>query len=610
MDNVEYIQQEYEWAELPWKKFEKVLYKLQKRIYQASSRGDVQNVKQLQKLLIKSRSAKLIAVRRISQDNKGHRTAGVDGVKSLTPKQRFSLVDKINLRTKVHPVRRVWIPKPGKDEKRPLGIPTIYDRAVQCLVKMALEPEWEARFEPNSYGFRPGRSCHDVREAIHNAISTTPKYVLDADISQCFDKINHEKLLKKLNTYPTLRRQIRAWLKAGVWDDKQLFPTSEGTPQGGIVSPLLANIALHGMEECVKSFAENTKMYNLNGNAIKGKRDRRKTLSLFRYADDFVILHQDYSVVQRCRELISEWLKDMGLELKPSKTRLTHTLHNVGKQKAGFDFLGFNICQYKVGKYTSGKNSFGKILGFKTIIKPSKNNVLNHYRQVAETIENFKSLKQSSLIGKLNPIIRGWSNYFSTSISKSTFYKLDHLIWWKLWKWAVSRHRNKGKKWLKNKYFQQETTYEKEKLKFTSRDWIFATTKDGKIEDRLLAYGDTEIKRHIKVKTKASPYNGDFTYWSTRMGRHPLMPIRKAKLLKAQKGKCNWCGLTFRQDDVIEEDHIIPKAKGGKDYYKNLQLLHRHCHDKKTAVDGSNESPFKPAKLPQGWYWSEGMLIT
>ena len=165
----------------------------------------------------------------------------MDGIKNLSPRQRFKLVDKINLGSKVSPVRRVWIPKPGKDEKRPLGIPTIYERATQCLVKMALEPEWSAKFEPNSYGFRPVRSCHDVREAIHNAISTTSKYVLDADISQCFDKINHKKLLKKLNTYPTLRRQIRAWLKAGVWDDKQLFPTSEGTPQGGIVSPLLAN---------------------------------------------------------------------------------------------------------------------------------------------------------------------------------------------------------------------------------------------------------------------------------------------------------------------------------------------------------------------------------
>lgn len=210
MDYVELIQQEYEWSDLPWKKFEKVLYKLQKRIYQASSRGDVKNVKRLQKLLIKSRSAKLISVRRVTQDNQGSKTAGVDGIKNLTPKQRFQLVDKINLSSKVSPVRRVWIPKPGKDEKRPLGIPTIHDRAMQCLVKLALEPEWEAKFEPNSFGFRPGRSCLDAIEAIFLSICKKSKYVLDADISQCFDKINHQKLLEKLNTYPSLRRQIRA----------------------------------------------------------------------------------------------------------------------------------------------------------------------------------------------------------------------------------------------------------------------------------------------------------------------------------------------------------------------------------------------------------------
>ena len=306
MDYVDIIQQEYEWSDLPWKKFEKALYKLQKRIYQASSRGDVKNVKRLQKLLMKSRSAKLILVRRVTQDNQGAKTAGVDGKKNLTPKQRFALVDKISLGSKASPVRRVWIPKPGKNEKRPLGIPTIEDRALQCLVKMAIEPEWEAKFEPNSYGFRPGRSCHDAIEAIFIAIKHNSKYVLDADISQCFDKINHEKLLKKLNTSPTLRRQIRAWLKAGVWDDKQIFPTSEGSPQGGVISPLLANIALHGMENCIKEFAETLELKYTTGKSMR-KKDRRSSLSLIRYADDFVILHKDHSVIIRCREIISEW---------------------------------------------------------------------------------------------------------------------------------------------------------------------------------------------------------------------------------------------------------------------------------------------------------------
>ena len=608
MDYVELIQQEYEWADLPWKKFEKVLYKLQKRIYQASLRDDVVNVRRLQKLLIKSRSAKLISVRRVTQDNQGAKTAGVDGKKNLTPMQRFKLVDKISLSSKVSPVRRVWIPKPGKDEKRPLGIPTISDRATQCLVKMALEPEWEAKFEPNSYGFRPGRSCQDAIEAIFISVSKTSKYVLDADISQCFDRINHHKLLTKLNTFPTLRKQIRAWLKAGVWNDNKLFDTTDGVPQGGVISPLLANIALHGMENSIKELAENIDYKNNYGRQM-AKRDKRKSLNLIRYADDFVILHKDYTVIKECQRLISEWLNDMGLELKPSKTRLTHTLHNVGKEKAGFDFLGFNIRQYKVGKYASGKGTRGRLLGFKTLIKPCRKSIQNHYNQIVRIIETSKSLKQKALIGRLNPIIRGWCNYYSSAISKEAFSKLDYLIIWKLWKWGVRRHRRKGKTWLKDKYFQNEFSYDEKNDSFIMQKWVFATTKDGYIDKRLISHAETKITRHIKVKNDSSPYDGNLIYWSSRMGKNPLLPIRKAKLLKIQKGKCNWCNLMFRHGDVLEEDHIIPTSRGGTDYYKNLQLLHRHCHDKKTTTDGSNDIPFKPIKLPSGWQWIEDMLV-
>jgi RNA-directed DNA polymerase len=340
---------------------------------------------------MKSWSARALAVRRVSQDNTGKKTAGVDGVKSLTPKQRLDLVNKLQLGTKVSPTRRVWIPKPGTDEKRPLGIPTMTDRSLQALVKLALEPEWEARFEPNSYGFRPGRSCHDAIEAIFRAIRLKPKYVLDADIAKCFDRIDHEALLRKLNTFPTIRRQVRAWLKSGVMDGKQLFPTSEGTPQGGVISPLLANIALHGMEERIKQYAETQK---------GRKHNNRQSLSLIRYADDFVILHEDITVVQRCREIISEWLQGMGLELKPSKTRLAHTLNQYEQERPGFDFLGFTIQQFPVGKYHSKQ-------GFKTIITPSKQKQKVHYDQIASLIKAHKAAPQAALISRLNPIIRG-----------------------------------------------------------------------------------------------------------------------------------------------------------------------------------------------------------
>lgn len=551
-----------EWNQINWRKLEKVALKLQKRIYRASLRGDLKVVRKLQRTLMKSWSARALSVRKVTQDNKGKNTAGVDGVKSLTPVARIKSALNLKLSGKSRATRRVWIPKPGSDEKRPLGIPTMEDRALQALVKLALEPEWEARFEPNSYGFRPGRSCHDAIEAIFNAIRQTPKFVLDADIAKCFDKIDHEQLLRKLNTFPTLRRQIKAWLKSGVMDGKELFATSEGTPQGGVISPLLANIALHGMEERIKQYADTWKGH---------KQNNRKSLSLIRYADDFVILHKDITVVQRCREIISEWLIDMGLELKPSKTRLAHTLAQHGDEKPGFDFLGFNIRQYAVGKYHSKQ-------GFKTIITPSKKSQKVHYDKMAKVVETHKAAPQEALISQLNPLIRGWANYYSTVISKEIFSKQDNLMYSKLRAWAKHRHPNNLNGYeISDKYWKRDG----------DRNWIFATKESGNIATRLLTHSDTPIVRHVKVKGESSPYDENLVYWSSRMGKNPEMPKRVTTLLKAQKGKCTHCNLTFQESDVLEVDHIIPTSLGGKDIYTNLQLMHRHCHDVKTAKDGS-----------------------
>ena len=588
----------YEWSDIPWRKLEKNVYKLQKRIFKASRRGDVKLVRRLQKLLIKSRAARILAVRRVTQDNQGRKTAGVDGVKSLTPKQRLALTNKLKLGSKVAPTRRVWIPKPGKEEKRPLGIPTMYDRALQGLVKLALEPEWEARFEPNNYGFRPGRSCHDAIEAIFNAIKLKSKFVFDADISKCFDCINHKKLLKKLNTFPTLRRQIRAWIKAGVMDGLELKPTDCGTPQGGTFSPLLANIALHGMENVIKNLATDFDMKDGRGKTL-GIQNRRRSVNVIRYADDFVILHKDINILNKCIKVITQWLNDIGLELKPSKTRITHTLNNYKKEKAGFDFLGFNIKQHKTGKYTCGKNRRG-LLGFKTIITPSKESQKRHYNKLAEIVDRNKGQSQLTLISRLNPIIRGWCNYYATVISQKVFEHLDHILFWKLFKWGTKRHQNKGIKWVKNKYF----------MTIGEKNWAFATrTRDNPFATYLISHQDTKIIRFTKVKGDASPYDGNLVYWSTRRGKHPEVPTRTAFLLKKQKGKCNWCELYFKDGDVIELDHIIPKSKGGKDEYKNWQLLHRHCHDKKTDIDGSLDIPFKPVKLPSNYRWENDMLV-
>lgn len=565
-----------EWHSINWRKLERSVYKLQKRIYQASVRGDVKAYRRLQKTLMKSWSARALAVRRVTQDNQGKKTAGVDGVKSLTPKQRLELTGNLNLGTKVSPTRRVWIPKPGTLEKRPLGIPTMKDRALQALVKLALEPEWEARFEPNSYGFRAGRSCHDAIEAIYKSIHCKSKFVLDADIAQCFDRINQENLLIKLNTFPTIRRQVRAWLKAGVMDGKQLFPTSEGTPQGGVISPLLANIALHGMEERIKQFAETLDLKNSRGGQ-QGKRDKRASLSLIRYADDFVILHEDLTVVQRCKDIISEWLQGMGLELKPSKTRLAHTHIKYEQEQPGFDFLGFNIRQFPAGKHSSSKSTKGKILGFKTIITPSKYKQKVHYDQIASVIDAHKAAPQAALISHLNPIIRGWANYYATVVSKVAYSVIDYLTYQKLRAWAKRRHSKKNGEWVSKRYWQS----------IGGDNWVFATKKEDLTSLRLLNHADTPIVRHVKVKGESSPYDGNLVYWSTRMDNNPEMPNRISKLLKKQKGKCTHCGLFFRENDVLEVDHKIPKSQGGKDIYDNMQLLHRHCHDTKTANDGS-----------------------
>ena len=533
------------WNTLSWKKIARGVFKLQKRMYRAQCCGNVRRVRSLPRLLMTSRSAKLLAVRRVTQDNQGKKTAGIDGRKSFTPAQRLALVNTLQLSSEAQPVRRVWIPQPATDEQRPLGIPTMFDRALQALVTMAREPQWEARFAPNSYGFRPGRSPWDAIGAIYISINQKPKWVLDADRAKCFDRIDHAALLRKLHPSPPVRRQINAWLKAGVVDSGALLPTAEGTPQGGTLSPFLANIALHGLEHRLKDTIF----------------PRQKAPTVIRYADDLVVIHADRAVIEESQRIISEQLAERGLELKPSKTRITHTLRRE-ESEAGFDFLGFTIRQYPVSKTR---------LGFKTIITPSKKAMKRHCLQMQAVIIRQETAQQAQLIMALGPVIGGWSNYSSRVCSKKTYGKGDHTLLHQLRAWIKVRHPKQPRQGATAQYWQRE-----------GGTWHFSPY-NSRIRRRL--HSETPIKRHVKIQGSRSPYDGDWMYWRTRLGQHPGVATRVAKLLKRQQGRCPRCGLYCKAGDLLEVDHILPKAQGGTDAYSNWQRLHRHCHDEKTAED-------------------------
>lgn len=520
-----------------------------------------------QKVLVQSLSAKLLALRRVTQDNRGKSTAGVDGIKSLNPYERVKLARTLKLDGH-SPIRRVWIPKPGTSERRPLGIPTIKHRAKQQLARLALEPEWEAKFEPNSYGFRPGRSCHDAIEAIYLNINRAPvgKYVLDATIRKCFDTIDQVALLEKLQTWPTMRRQVEAWLKAGVMEGSTSTSNEgAGTPQGGVISPLLANVALHGMEEMLNKWVQTLNLRSVSGVQISPA-NRANTLGVIRYADDFVILHKDLMVINEARERVQKWLKHMGLELKDSKTRLVHTDKEIMQAPSGFDFLGFSVRRYYVGKYSGGKRG----LNTKTLIKPSKEAITKHLRHIKSKLKEIKN--PENVINTLNPIIRGWCNYYKTVVSKRVFNNCRQSVYEKLIAWAARKHANRSREWVYKKYTISTGT----RLKFSPT----STSTGEKIP---MCHDETKIVRHVKVKGTASVYDGNDLYWSYRLAKFNGLKKRETLYLQKQQGLCNMCGERLKIYDLLEVDHITPKAKGGAERWTNLQLLHSYCHDAKHA---------------------------
>lgn len=568
------------WKEVDWKLVQKRLFRQQNRVYKASMEGNRAKVHALQRRIIGSLDAKLIAVRRVTTENKGRNTDGVDGQRAISNEMKMKLVYKLNLDGKTSPIKRTYIPKSGKNEYRPLGISTIEDRAKQMLAKIALEPEWEAVFEPNSYGFRPGRSCHDAIASLFLSLRGQSRFVLDADIQKCFDRINHNKLLHKLVTFGQMENQIKAWLKANIMvgylnRPDEVFQSLEGTPQGEIISPLLSNIAVHGLENHIKEWYARD-WYPMTGlNTKVPIRDRKRSIGFSRYADDFVITAPKLSAIKQIEKQVEIWLREeAGLELSKAKTRIVNSTQ-------GFEFLGFHLISIK------SKDS----AQYKIKIHPSKASKQRLLDKTRSIIQNNRSASSYNLINLLSSRIIGWANYFKFSECHQDFAKMDYSIYQQVRAW-VFRRKSKGlrsRTKLKDKYFPSGHTYVFRGKKY-SNNWILVgqTLINGvKKENFLPKMVWVGSSQHVKIKGNASPYDGNNPYWAVRTEKYSGFSHRISTLIKRQYGRCAICEEAFTPFDVIEADYIIPRSKGGSDKLSNLQVLHKHCHIQKSRLDSS-----------------------
>lgn len=570
------------WNTINWAQVRKRVSRMQHRIFKAKRNGLKNKVIGLQIRLIKSLDARLLSVLQVTTYNKGRKTAVVDKQIVTSANIKLKMAIGLKLDGKAKPIRRVWIPKPGKVEKRPLGIPTIMDRAKQQLALLALEPEWEAVFEPNSYGFRKGRSCHDAIEAIYlNLRHKRTKYVFDADIRKCFDRIDHNALLRKLNTFPAMELQVKAWLKAGIMEGyantpKSYFSVEEnimGTPQGGIISPLLANVALHGLESHLKEFCANkvdTKRFNTTQ---RGSKSRAAACGVVRYADDFVVIHENKQVIELCIAEIRHWLSTVGLEISEEKSKLKDS-------REGFKFLGFHIILVRRGHFINQP--------YKVKIYPAKENCIRFLDKVRIVIGKAKAWSAYDLIRVLRPICIGWANYYRFSECFETFSKLDYAIFGMLRSWVFRRDTRNGRLVIKQKYFPSGLKYIFQGREHADNWVLFGKYKNkcGSIVTNFLPRLKwVHSSKHVKVLGDKSPFDGDYIYWAKRLAKYSGLSNSMVIMLKLQNFKCAICNEIFVQGDIMEIDHIVPKSLGGKDIYENLQLLHKICHVGKTRDD-------------------------
>lgn len=546
-----------DWHSIDWRKVYRTVRRLQARIVKALRQGRWGKVKSLVYLLTHSFSGRALAILRVVT-NSGARSPGVDGICWDSPEAKgaaFSTLRRHGYQPQ--PLRRVYIPK-SNGKRRPLGIPTMADRAMQALYLLGLDPIEETLADANSFGFRQGRCCADALRRCHEllGIRTGARWVLEGDIKSCYDRISHDWLLAHV---PMDKVILQKWLKAGFLEEGVLFATTEGTPQGGIISPALANRALDGLEERLAGRFGMTR-------SAAGSRNK---VHLVRYADDFIITGTSEVLLKdEVKPLVEHFLKERGLELSHEKTRIT-------RLEDGFDFLGQTVRRFANGK---------------VLIKPSKKSVKAFLAEIREVIQDQGGHSTAGeLIRALNARIKGWTLYHRHACSKRTFSYVDNRVFQLLWRWCRRRHPSKPKRWLKEKYFKR----------FGSRDWVFTGTyKDGKGRSWpicLLEAQAVSIRRHVKIRGEANPYDPEWeSYFEGRLYRKMQASLvgrgKLAWLLKEQQGRCRVCGQQLGEGQEWNLHHRVRRSHGGDDSLDNLELLHGNCHRQIHSQQGSDEA--------------------
>lgn len=532
------------WKNINWSEVNLIVYDLQCRIFKASVNGssNVARMRYYQKTLVNSEEAKLVAVRKITQDNRGKKIPGVNCKLFLSNSERIKLAYNIRLDGSTDSIRRVCTPK--ANSKRAIRILTMKDRAKQMLLKLALEPEWEARFDSNSFGFRPGYSAADAKWMLTRQIQGAPKYFLSTNVKVCFDNISYEYLLNKLNTIKMFENQIRCWLTAGIMNldfltTKDFTESCVGT-QGGVLAPLLVNIVLNGMEQLLKD---------------KFKRD----VCLIRYADDFVVLSKKEETIIESKKLLLEFLKSINLEFSEEKTNIGNTLYG---PSPGLDFLGFNFRNHQVSIHRGVKSTRGVKQNFIQITKPSRNSIKEHKREITVLLKKYKSAPLMSVVETLSEKLKGWTYYYSLSQCTKTFTRLDGWLWEKLWRWAVKRFKSS-----KNAKIRC----------FSVSGWKFGFIDDiTKKKWVLNRYDQVKVRKHVKIRQSASIYEGQTEYFSKRLAlHHPLFKRHRGTFVN-QDYKCVYCKVHFLPNDIIEF-HRIRDSNGV--WLKQFQFVHDYCHD-------------------------------